>query len=51
MGTMLKYGSEGAKEFNEKFMLKPEQARAHREGDIHIHDFDFYTLTTTCYAN
>ena len=48
MGTMLKYGSEGAKEFNEKFILKPEQARAHREGDIHIHDFDFYTLTTTC---
>lgn len=41
MGTMLKYGSEGAKEFNEKFILKPEQARAHREGDIHIHDFDF----------
>ena len=48
MGTMLKYGSEGAKEFNEKFILKPEQAKAHREGDIHIHDFDFYTLTTTC---
>ena len=48
MGTMLKYGSEGAKEFNEKFILRPEHARAHREGDIHIHDFDFYTLTTTC---
>ena len=23
-------------------------ARAHREGDIHIHDIDFYTPTTTC---
>jgi anaerobic ribonucleoside-triphosphate reductase len=48
MGTMLKYGSEGAKQFNEMFMLQPEVAKAHREGDIHIHDFDFYTLTTTC---
>ena len=48
MGTMLKYGSEGAKEFYSKFVLKPEHARAHVEGDIHIHDMDFYTLTTTC---
>ena len=48
MGMMLKYGSEGAKEFYGKFVLKPEHARAHREGDIHIHDMDFYTLTTTC---
>ncbi|NCB04364.1 MAG: anaerobic ribonucleoside triphosphate reductase [Clostridia bacterium] len=48
MGTMLKYGSEGAKDFYEKYILSPEQSRAHREGDIHIHDFDFYTLTTTC---
>ena len=48
MGTMLKYGSEGAKQFNEMFLLEPRIAKAHREGDIHIHDFDFYTLTTTC---
>ncbi|HQC74462.1 MAG TPA: anaerobic ribonucleoside-triphosphate reductase, partial [Bacilli bacterium] len=48
MGIMLKYGSEGAKQFNEIFVLKPEHAAAHRKGDIHIHDFDFYTLTTTC---
>lgn len=48
MGTMLKYGSEGAKQFNELFVLNPEHARAHREGDIHIHDLDFMTLTTTC---
>ena len=41
MGTMLKYGSEGAKDFYEKYILSPEQSRAHREGDIHIHDFDF----------
>ena len=48
MGTMLKYGSEGAKQFCEMFILDPEHSRAHREGDIHIHDMDFYTLTTTC---
>ena len=23
-------------------------SKAHQEGDIHIHDLDFYTLTTTC---
>ena len=48
MGAMLKYGSEGAKQFNTMFVLKPEHAAAHNEGDIHIHDLDFYTLTTTC---
>ncbi|MDR2159176.1 MAG: anaerobic ribonucleoside triphosphate reductase [Treponema sp.] len=48
MGNMLKYGSEGAKQFNELFILNPEHARAHHEGDIHIHDLDFLTLTTTC---
>ncbi|MDY4976842.1 MAG: anaerobic ribonucleoside triphosphate reductase [Clostridia bacterium] len=48
MGTMLKYGSEGAKDYYEKCILPPAQSKAHREGDIHIHDFDFYTLTTTC---
>lgn len=48
MGVMLKYGSEGAKNYYENFVLAPQQARAHSEGDIHIHDFDFYTLTTTC---
>jgi len=48
MGVMLKYGSEGAKEFYEKYILKPEQTEAHKNGDIHIHDLDFYTLTTTC---
>ena len=48
MGTMLKYGSEGAKQFYEMFVLKPEHAKAHSEGDIHIHDLDFLTMTTTC---
>ena len=48
MGTMLQYGATAAKEYNEKFLLRPEQAKAYREGDIHIHDFDFYALTMTC---
>jgi len=48
MGTMLKYGSEGAKKFYELFVLDPEHSKAHKEGDIHIHDLDFLTLTTTC---
>lgn len=48
MGTMLKYGSEGAKQFNEMYVLAPEHSKAHRDGDIHIHDLDFLTLTTTC---
>lgn len=48
MGTMLKYGSCGAKEFYEMYVLDPAFAKAHSEGDIHIHDLDFYTLTTTC---
>lgn len=48
MGTMLKYGSEGAKQFYEMFVLKPEFAEAHKNGDIHIHDLDFLTMTTTC---
>ncbi|MEA4888081.1 MAG: anaerobic ribonucleoside triphosphate reductase [Clostridiaceae bacterium] len=48
MGTMLKYGSEGAKMYYQMFMLKPEHSQAHQDGDIHIHDLDFYALTLTC---
>lgn len=48
MGVMLKFGSEGAKDYFSKYVLKPDQAKAHKSGDIHIHDFDFYTLTETC---
>ena len=48
MGSMLQIGTAGAKAYNEAYLLTPEQAKAYREGDIHIHDFDFYSLTTTC---
>lgn len=48
MGSMLKFGSEGAKQFYDMYVLNPKHAEAHRNGDIHIHDLDFLTLTTTC---
>lgn len=48
MGTMLKYGSEGAKEFNHLYLLDRDVSEAHKSGDIHIHDLDFYALTETC---
>ena len=48
MGTMLKYGSESAKAFYDKYVIPPEIAKAHASGDIHIHDKDFYALTETC---
>ena len=48
MGTMLKYGSEGANFFINKYILPNDIANAHIDGDIHIHDKDFYMLTETC---
>ena len=48
MGSMLRFGSESAKAYYKAYMLKPEHSRAHEDGDIHIHDLDFYSLTMTC---
>lgn len=48
MGVMLKYGSEAAKEFYLNQMIEARFAKAHQNGDIHIHDLDFYSLTMTC---
>ncbi len=48
MGTMLKYGSEIAKDFNKKFLIREEHVKAYDEGIIHIHDMDFYALTLNC---
>lgn len=48
MGSMLQIGTAGAKAYNAAYLLTPEQSKAYAEGDIHIHDFDFYALTTTC---
>ena len=48
MGTMLKYGSESAKTFNLLNLMTSDIRDAHINGDIHIHDLDFYSLTETC---
>ncbi|RKO64344.1 anaerobic ribonucleoside-triphosphate reductase [Campylobacter sp. P255] len=48
MGMMLKYGSEGAKYYVDQCVLPKHIAKAHQNGDIHIHDKDFYMLTQTC---
>lgn len=48
MGTMLKYGSTASKEFYIDHVISKKYSDAHANGDIHIHDLDFYALTTTC---
>lgn len=48
MGQMLRFGSEAAKAFYLTRVINPEYADAHISGDIHIHDLDFYAMTTTC---
>ena len=30
------------------YVIDPKHVKAHEDGDIHIHDMDFYTLTMTC---
>ena len=48
MGAMLQIGANTAKEYYLDYMVSPVAADAHRRGDIHIHDLDFYGYTTTC---
>ena len=49
MGKMLQFGAEGSKVFAKSVLLRPDIAAAHDNGDIHIHDLDFYaTGTLTC---
>ena len=48
MGAMLQQGANTAKEYYLETMVRPEIAKLHREGFIHIHDLDFYGWTTTC---
>ena len=48
MGTMLKYGSTAANFFVDNYILPKDISDAHRYGDIHIHDKDFFLLTETC---
>lgn len=49
MGKMLQFGAEGSKIFAKTLLMKPEYAKAHDDGEIHVHDLDFYaTGTLTC---
>ncbi len=49
MGKMLQFGAEGSKEFAKTVLMDPRFSAAHDNGDIHIHDLDFYaTGTLTC---
>ena len=48
MGIMLKVGSETVKELALNNFIAPEIAQLHRNGDIHIHDLDFYPITFNC---
>ena len=48
MGTMLQYGATASKAFALNNLIPEHISEAHREGRIHIHDLDFYSLTTTC---
>ncbi len=49
MGKMLQFGAEGSKEFAKAVLMDPRFSAAHDNGDIHIHDLDFYaTGTLTC---
>ena len=47
-GTMLRYGSEAAKEFNLKYLIPDHIMEAHKSGDIHIHDLDLQFNTHVC---
>lgn len=49
MGKMLQFGAEGSKEFAKAFLMNPKHVTAHENGDIHVHDLDFWaTGTLTC---
>ena len=48
MGIMLQFGSEISKKFALDNLIRPEQARAHLDGLIHIHDLNMYCITWNC---
>lgn len=48
-GQMMTFASEVSKDYTYRYILPAKFAEAHRRGDIHIHDLDYYpTKTTTC---
>ena len=49
MGQMLQYGSAVSKEYALDSIINKKFAQRHLQGDIHIHDLDFYPMgTLTC---
>lgn len=48
MGSMLKYGTTASKQWALNTLIPKQFAEDHISGKIHIHDLDFYALTTTC---
>ncbi len=48
MGAMLQIGSSAMTECSLNGLISKEYSELHTNGDIHIHDLDFYPLTTTC---
>lgn len=48
-GQMMTFASEITKDYALKYLVGVRHGRAHRDGDIHIHDLDYFpTKTTTC---
>lgn len=48
-GQMMTFASEVTKDYTYRYLLPKRFADAHQQGDIHIHDLDYYpTKTTTC---
>lgn len=45
---MLQIASAASKQYYLSRLIPEEFSQAHREGDIHIHDLDFYGKTLTC---
>ncbi len=51
MGKIFMYGSEVSKAYAKQYILKPNVAVAHDNGDIYIHDLDFSAIGTLCSCN
>lgn len=48
-GKLQQFANEASKIYSLKNLVSKKAAKAHMEGDIHIHDLDYYaTKTTTC---
>lgn len=48
-GKLQQIANETSKIYALKYLVSPKFAKAHKSGDIHIHDLDYYlTKTTTC---